>query len=126
MSLFGSLALTRHFLYDKSVTGHLMIGWSLLVPDTSFSMHVCIDQGLTGRPAFSSVLQPRIPLPFFTSDARPSQVSSSSDLLVGWRRIERDCEQSSLSFHLEGQDVLSCSLGGSCPDPPCAVLSGTA
>ena len=63
---------------------------------------------------------------FFTSDARPSQVSSSSDLLVGQRRVECDHEQSSLSFRLERQDVLSRSLGGSCPDPPCAVLLGTA
>ena len=63
---------------------------------------------------------------FFTLDARPSQVSSSSDLLVGQRRVEHDREWSSLSFHLKRQDVLSHSLGGSCPDPPCAVLSGTA
>ena len=60
---------------------------------------------------------------FFTLDARPSQVSSSSDFLVGWRRVERDRERSSLSFCLERWDVLSHSLGGSCPDPPCAVLS---
>ena len=62
----------------------------------------------------------------FTLNANSSQVSSSSDLLVGWQRTERDCKQSSLSFRLERQDVLSHSLGGSCPDPPCAVLSGTA
>ena len=37
----------------------------------------------------------------FTSDANSSQVSSSSDLLVGWQRTEHDHEQSSLSFHLE-------------------------
>ena len=30
------------------------------------------------------------------------------------------------SFHLERRDVLSHSLGGSCPDPPCTVLLGTA
>ena len=63
---------------------------------------------------------------FFTLDASPSQVSSLSDLLVGQRRIEHDCERSSLSFHLERQDVLSHSLGGSCPDPPCTVMLGTA
>ena len=62
----------------------------------------------------------------FTLDASSSQVSSLSDLLVRWRRIECDHEQSSLSFCLERQDILSHSLGGSCPDPPCAVLSGTA
>ena len=53
-------------------------------------------------------------------------MSSSSDLLVGWRNVERDHEQSSLSFCLKRQDILSCSLGGSCPDPPGAVLLGTA
>ena len=63
---------------------------------------------------------------FFTSDASSSQVSLSSNLLVGWQCIERDREQSSLSFHLERQDILSHSLRGSCPDPSCAVLSGTA
>ena len=61
----------------------------------------------------------------FTSDASSSQVSSSSYLLVRQRCIKRDHERSSLSFHLERQDILSCSLGGSCPDPPCAVLLGT-
>ena len=63
---------------------------------------------------------------FFTSDAISFQVSSSSNFLVGWRHIECDCERSSLSFHLKRRDVLSHSLGGSCPDPCCAVLSGTA
>ena len=62
----------------------------------------------------------------FTSDASSSQVSSSSDLLVGQWRIECDHEQSSLLFHLERRDILSHSLGGSCPDPPCAVLLGAA
>ena len=62
----------------------------------------------------------------FTSDVNSSQVSSSSDLLVGWQHTECDHERSSLSFRLERQDILSHSLGGSCPDPPCAVLSGTA
>ena len=62
----------------------------------------------------------------FTSDASSSQVSSSSDLLVRWRCIERDCERSSLLFHLKRRDILSCSLIGSCPDPPCTMLSGTA
>ena len=64
VSLFGGLAPTCHFLYDGSVTSRLMSGWSLLVCDTSFSMHLCIDLGLTGRPAFSSVLRPRFLLPF--------------------------------------------------------------
>ena len=63
---------------------------------------------------------------FFTLDANSSQVSSLSDLLVSWWHTERDHEWSSVSFHLEKRDVLSRSLGGSCPDPPCAVLSGTA
>ena len=62
----------------------------------------------------------------FTLDANSSQVYSSSNLLVGQRCTERDCERSSLSFHLKRQNVLSHSLGGSCPDPPCAVLLGTA
>ena len=62
----------------------------------------------------------------FTSDANSSQVSSSSDLLVRQQHIECDRKRSSLSFCLERQDVLSCSLGGSCPDPPCTVLLGTA
>ena len=62
----------------------------------------------------------------FISDVISSQTSSSSDLVVGQQRTECDCKQSSLSFHLKRQDVLSHSLGGSCPDPPCAVLSGTA
>ena len=64
MSLFGGLAPARHFLYDESATSRLMSGWSLLIPGTSFSMHLCIDQGLTGRPAFSSLLWLSFPLPF--------------------------------------------------------------
>ena len=64
MSLFGGLAPTRHFLSDGSATGRLTSGWSLLVPSTSFSTHLCVDLGLTGRPVFSSVLWPRILLPF--------------------------------------------------------------
>ena len=62
----------------------------------------------------------------FTLDANSSQVSSSSDLLVGRRCTECDCKQSLLSFCLERRDLLSCFLGGSCPDPLCTVLSGTA
>ena len=62
----------------------------------------------------------------FTSDVNSSQVSLSSNLVVGQRCTECDHERSSLLFHLERRDVLSHSLGGSCPDPPCAVLSGTA
>ena len=54
----------------------------------------------------------------FTSDASSSQVSLSSDLLVGWQHIECDREQSSLLFRLERRDILPHSLGGSCPDPP--------
>ena len=61
-----------------------------------------------------------------TSDVNSSQVSSSSNLVVGWQHTECDHKQSSLSFRLKRQDILSHSLGGSCPDPPCAVLSGTA
>ena len=45
---------------------------------------------------------------------------------VGQQCTECDHEQSSFSFCLERQDVLSHSLGGSCPDRPWAVLSGTA
>ena len=62
----------------------------------------------------------------FTSDVNSSQISSLSNLVVRWWHAECDCEWSSLSFHLERQDILSCSLGGSCPDPPCTVLSATA
>ena len=62
----------------------------------------------------------------FTSDASSSQVSLSSNLLVRRQRIECDREWSSLSFCLKRRDVLSHSLGGSCPDPPYAVLLGTA
>ena len=62
----------------------------------------------------------------FTSDANPSQVSSLSNLLIGRQRTEHDRKRSSLSFRLKRQDVLSHFLGGSCPDPPWAVLSGTA
>ena len=56
-------------------------------------------------------------------DSIPSRISSSSNLVVRWWRAECDRERSSLSFHLERQDVLSCSLGESCPNPPWAVLS---
>ena len=62
----------------------------------------------------------------FTSDVNSSQVSSSSDLVVRRQCTECDHKQSPLSFCLKRQDVLSRSLGRSCPDPPCAVLSGTA
>ena len=62
----------------------------------------------------------------FISDASSFQVSLSFDLLVRHWCIERDRERSSLTFRLERQDVLSHSLGGSCPDPPCAMLLGTA
>ena len=62
----------------------------------------------------------------FTSDVNSSQVSLLSDLLVRWQCTEHDHEQSSLLFRLKRQDILSHSLGGSCPDPPCSVLLGTA
>ena len=62
----------------------------------------------------------------FISDIIPSKISSSSNLVVRQWYAECDCKQSSLSFHLERWDILSHSLGGSCPDPPWAVLSGTA
>ena len=58
-------------------------------------------------------------------DSIPSRISLSSDLVVGQRCAECDCERSSLSFHLKRRDILSHSLGGSYPDPPWAVLSGT-
>ena len=70
MSLFGGLVPTHHFLYDKSATGHLTSSWSLLIPGTSFSMHLCIDWGLTRRlvfqhasPPCSSLLWLSFPLP---------------------------------------------------------------
>ena len=59
----------------------------------------------------------------FTSDANSSQVSSLSDLLARRRHNEHDHKQSSLLFCFKRRDVLSHSLGGSCPDPPCTVLS---
>ena len=59
-------------------------------------------------------------------DSIPSRISSSSNLVVRWQCIECDREQSSLSFHLKRRDVPSRSLGGSWPDPPWTVLSGTA
>ena len=62
----------------------------------------------------------------FTLDAYSSQVSSSSNLLVRQQCTECDHKRSPLSFHLKRQDVLSHSLEGSCPDPPCTVLLGTA
>ena len=62
----------------------------------------------------------------FTSDANSSKVSLSSNLLVRRQHTEHDHKQSSLWFHLKRQDILSHSLGGSYPDPPCAVLLGTA
>ena len=37
----------------------------------------------------------------FTLDVNSSQVSSSSNLVVGQRGTECDCKQSSLSFRLE-------------------------
>ena len=62
----------------------------------------------------------------FISDIIPSKISLSSDLVIGQQHPECDREQSSLSFCLKRRDILSHSLGGSCPDPPWAVLSGTA
>ena len=59
-------------------------------------------------------------------DSLPSRISLSSNLVVGQWHIECDREWSSLSFCLKRWDVLSQSLGGSWPDPPWAVLSGTA
>ena len=127
MSLFVGLAPTRHFLYDGSATGHLASSWSLLVPDTPFSTHLCIDLGLTGSPVFSSVLWPRSPLPFLPRMLdHPRCLRRPIFLSDGRQHVKRDHKQSSLSFHLERRDILSRSLGGSCPDPPCAVWSGTA
>ena len=59
-------------------------------------------------------------------DSIPSRISSLSDLVVRQQCIECDHKWSSLSFHLERQDVLSWSPGRSWPNPPWVVLSGTA
>ena len=57
---------------------------------------------------------------------RMSKISSLSNLSVGRQCTECDCKQSSLLFHLLRQYALFWSLGGSWPDPPLAVSSGTA
>ena len=62
----------------------------------------------------------------FILDVIPSKISSSSNLVVGQQCAECDHKWSSLLFCLGRWDVLSHFLGGSCPDPPWAVLSGTA
>ena len=59
-------------------------------------------------------------------DRNSSKISLSSDLVVRWQPTECDCKQSSLLFHLSRRYSHSHSLGGSWPDPPWAVLSGTA
>ena len=59
-------------------------------------------------------------------DRNPSKISSLSDLVVGWQHTECDCKWLSLLFHLLRQYTPSQSLGGSWPDPPWAVSSGTA
>ena len=90
-------------------------------------MEACVSVCLSSNfPIASATVSAERSTTLFTSEANSSQVCSSSNLLVRWQHTERDHEQSSLSFHLERQDVLSHSLGGSCPDPLCAVLSGTA
>ena len=92
-----------------------------------FAMEACISI----RPSSALLIASAVILSkhfatLFILDVNSSQTSSSSDLVVGWRCTECDRERSSLSFHLKRQNVLSHSLGGSCPDAPCTVLSGTA
>ena len=86
-------------------------------------MEACISACLS---SMCLIALAKLSATLFTLDASSSQVSLSSDHLVRRQHIEHDRERSSLSFHLKRQDVLSRSLGGSCPDPPCAVLLGTA
>ena len=53
VNLFGGLTPACHLLYDKSATGCLTNGWFLcLTFCDSFSMCLCIDEGLLWRLAF--------------------------------------------------------------------------
>ena len=91
------------------------------------AMEACVSACLSSIFLIASATaSAKLSATLFTLDANPSQVSLLSNLLVGQQRTECDHERSSLSFRLERWDILSRSLGGSCPDPPCAVLSGTA
>ena len=92
-----------------------------------FAMEACVSAHPSSALFIASaIISSKHFATLFTLDVNSSQVSSSSDLVVGWQCTECDHKQSSLSFHLKRLNILSHSLGGSCPDPPCAVLSGTA
>ena len=52
MNLFGGVTLTHHFYYDESATSHLTNSWFLLTFGNSFSMRLCVDEGLLWRLAF--------------------------------------------------------------------------
>ena len=59
-------------------------------------------------------------------DKNSSKISSSSDLVVGQWCTECDHKRSALSFCLWRRYAVPWCLGGSCPEPPWAVLSNTA
>ena len=92
-----------------------------------FAMEACVSMHPSSALliALAIILSKRFAT-LFISDVISSQTSLSSNLVVGQQCTECDHEQSSLLFHLKRRDILSCSLGRPCPDPPCAVLSGTA
>ena len=52
MNLFGGITPAYHLLYDESVTSRLANGWFLLTFCDSFSMRLCVDEGLLWRLAF--------------------------------------------------------------------------
>ena len=77
-----------------------------------FAMEACISM----RPSSallitSAVISSKHFATLFISDVIPSQISLSSNLVVGWRCTECYCNWSSLSFCLKRQNVLSCSPG---------------
>ena len=131
--LFGGITMACHLLYDESATGCLVNSWALCLSLNvftcwwRFAMEFHISVSLSSALLIISViiLSERFTTSFI-SDIIPSKISLSSDLDVGQWCAECDHEWSSLSFCLKRWDIFSHSLGGSCPDPPWAVLSGTA
>ena len=133
MNLFGGITPACHLLYDKSVTSHIVNGWFLHLSLNAFThwwrfvMEVCISMWPSSALLITSaIISSKCFATSFILDIILSKISSSSTLVVGWWHAECDHEQSSLSFCLKRWDVLSHSLGGSRPDPPWTVLSGTA
>ena len=92
-----------------------------------FAMEACVSMWPSSALLITSaIISSKHFATLFISDVIPSQISSLSNLVVGRQCTECDHEWSSLLFHLKRWDVLSHSLGGSCPDPPSTMLSGTA